>query len=305
MGHHQPRTMSVCIQRVSSSTPRCIRMDYQQSPWGTFGQVLRPSLRSQYLFYRAESYGILSLVLFLHTMNQLHPNQPKYSQQPHSTYCNNEGLVTTLTKISSYKYISPIITVIPEWDTIAQITDTLKQLTPQQPHLFHTLGHQDNHTPYEGLPLPAQLNCDADALASQYLTDHPCIDHCRAPLFSNSKCSLHLPQGTITRDYKQEITNTRTDRVLQHQMCNKNGWDPPDFTSINWPAHTQAIRQHDKHRSTFVKYLHDLLPIGRRVHRYNPKYPPCCPSCQEPNEDLKHQSGTYKESLAPTMSIYS
>ena len=238
--------------------------------------------------YLAESYGILSLLLFFHTMNQTHSDKPKCSQQCHSIYCDNEGLVTTLTKYSTYSHIYPNLTVSPEWDTIAQINETLKQLTPQQPLIVHISGHQDDRTPYEALSLPAQLNCDADALASKYLIDNPRIDHQFVPLLPKAECLLHLPQGTITRDYSQELRNTRTDNAFQKRMCTKNGWDPSDLKSIDWNAHAQALRKQEHRRSTFVKYIHDLLPLGRRVHRYNPKYPPCCPSCQEPNEDLKH-----------------
>ena len=238
--------------------------------------------------YRAESYGILSLLWFLHTMHQLHSTQLQRLQQLHTIYCDNEGLVKTLTKIATYKHIYPNITVEPEWDTIAQINDILKRLIPQPPHIVHILGHQDEQTPYKELSLPAQLNCDADNLASKYLATHPRIDHRLVPILPKSECSLHLPQGTITRDYRQEITITRTDRALQYHMCTKNKWDPPDFKSIDWNAHAQALWRQHLHQPTFVKYVHDLLPLGRRVHQYNPKYPPCCPSCQEPNEDLTH-----------------
>ena len=211
--------------------------------------------------YRAESYGILSLVWFLHMMNQIYHDQSTCPQQQHSIYCDNEGLVTTLTKFATYSHIYPNLTVIPEWDTIAQILYTFKQLTPSRPDLFHILGHQDGRTSYEELSLPAQLNCDADALASKFLAEHPHIDHRHAPMLPKSECVLHLPQGTITRDYQQEIRSTRNDASLQQHMCKKNGWDPPDFTSIDWSAHAQALRRQDTHRTTYIKYIHDLLPI--------------------------------------------
>ena len=132
-----------------------------------------PTIGHNILSYCVERYSILSLLLFLHMMNQLHFNQSKCSQQLHNIYCDNEGLVTTSTMISSYKHIYPNLTVDSKWDAIAQINDILKQLTPQQPRILHVLGHQDERNPYEELSLPAQLNCDANNLASKYLVAHP------------------------------------------------------------------------------------------------------------------------------------
>jgi predicted RNA-binding Zn-ribbon protein involved in translation (DUF1610 family) len=37
-----------------------------------------------------------------------------------------------------------------------------------------------------------------------------------------------------------------------------------------------------------VKYLNNILPLGHRVHKYDPKYPPTCPSCPAPIEDRHH-----------------
>ena len=138
-------------------------------------------------------------------MHRIYAQSPQRASQTHFIYCNNEGLVTTLTQVSAYPQIYPNLTVSPEWDTIAQIIDTLAQLGPKQPHIIHFTRHQDERTPYEELLLPAQLNCNSDHLASKYLKEHPRLDHRRAPLFPKAECSLHLPQGTITREYKQEL----------------------------------------------------------------------------------------------------
>jgi len=43
-----------------------------------------------------------------------------------------------------------------------------------------------------------------------------------------------------------------------------------------------------KHRKTLVQYLYDAIPVGKRVHTYDPKYPASCPTCQAPLEDRTH-----------------
>ena len=67
-----------------------------------------------------------------------------------------------------------------------------------------------------------------------------------------------------------------------------HGRSPQDFDTIDWHAHAQALQRQSSHRTTFVKYLHNILPIGKRVHKYNMKYQPCCPSCQAQLEDTEH-----------------
>ena len=143
-------------------------------------------------------------------------------------------------------------------------------------------------TPYKELTLSAQLNSDADYLATTYLQENPDTDHTQAPLFPKAECALHLPQGTITRDYQQILRNTRNDQNFKSKLCAQHSWGPQVLDSVDWTAHAQALRRYEKRRPTFVKYLHDLLPIGKRIYKYNPKYPPTCPSCQAPDEDIAH-----------------
>ena len=49
--------------------------------------------------YHAESYGIQSLLRFLHMMHQIYAAPPRCVARTHLIDCNNEGLVTTLTQV--------------------------------------------------------------------------------------------------------------------------------------------------------------------------------------------------------------
>ena len=101
--------------------------------------MLWPSIWTQHLFYRAERYGIISLLRFLHTMHQIYAAPPRRVACTHLIYCDNESLVTTLTQILAYNQIYPNLTVSPEWDTIVQKRDTLTQVGPKQPHILTSL----------------------------------------------------------------------------------------------------------------------------------------------------------------------
>ena len=75
------------------------------------------------------------------------------------------------------------------------------------------------------------------------------------------------------------MKQARTVGPLKEHMCNKNHWDQQQFDNIDWICHSRALKRHENHRITMVKYLQDWLPVGKQVHRYNRKSNPACPSC--------------------------
>jgi hypothetical protein len=131
------------------------------------------------------------------------------------------------------------------------------------------------------------LNCDADALAEEYLREAT-IDFTKTPIMPTSGCQLHLPQGTITHDIKRELKFARLVPPLKEKLKLKYCWSNEEIDDIDWAAQGRALQRHDKRRETMVKYLNDILPLGKRVHMYDPKYPPTCPSCPAPIEDRDH-----------------
>jgi hypothetical protein len=131
----------------------------------------------------------------------------------------------------------------------------------------------------EDLPLPAQLNCAADKLADDYLVQYPGVYHSWVPLLPTTGCQLHLPQGTVTYDYKRALALARRAPPMRDKLCHKHNWSREDFDSVDWTAHGRALHSLIKHKSTLIKYLNDMLPVGKLVNTYNPKYPASCPSC--------------------------
>ncbi|CAB9522216.1 expressed unknown protein [Seminavis robusta] len=65
-------------------------------------------------------------------------------------------------------------------------------------------------------------------------------------------------------------------------------WSEDTFNDIDWTAHGRALRRHDNHRPTMVKYLNKVLPVGAFLHKTNPKYYAGCPSCNNPSETRHH-----------------
>ena len=58
-------------------------------------------------------------------------------------------------------------TLIPEWDLISKLKPLLQHYFFRDWKFQWIAGHQDDKTNYDDLPLQAQLNCDADGLATQ------------------------------------------------------------------------------------------------------------------------------------------
>ena len=277
--------------------------------------------------FHAEGYGILSLLRFLISMSKAHgekeveatsrnpqeevPNLGplhlrvqqhqmksdsicKLSNEGHSSIkqhylvCDNLSMVNKTNEISRYITMYPNSTMASEYDVLAEIRTAMHQLGPSQPVIDHIKGHQNEKKPWHKLTHAAQMNCRADALADQYLQEYPGVDRSRVSILPTSGCQLHLAKGTTTYDLKLKLTHARTVPPLQNKLCEKNSWDRHVFGDINWTAHGQALKRLKQHRKTLVQYFNDWLPVGKRIHRYNTKYPECCPSCTAQVEDTNH-----------------
>eukprot|EP00957_Ditylum_brightwellii_P032187 2440103-Ditylum_brightwellii.AAC.1 len=64
-------------------------------------------------------------------------------------------------------------------------------------HVFHVKGHQDDHSIYQDLDLPARLNIDADWLAGCYHRTHSTDINKVIQLLIN-QVQLNTPSGTIS-----------------------------------------------------------------------------------------------------------
>ena len=216
--------------------------------------------------YRAEAYGLLSAIRFLYHMVRLHKKARDHPKAPHLV-CDNQGLITMITTKLTYSTIYVNTTMEAEWDCIAQILSTPQSMGDFAPTIEHIKGHQDETTPYEELPLLAQLNCDANVHANRYLQEHSTIIHTTAYLFPEGQCVLQLPEGTITRNIKEECVKAWTLPPYREYVTTKSGWwTDKIYNMVDWTAHSQALKQHEKHRTTLVKYIHSILPLGKQVH---------------------------------------
>jgi hypothetical protein len=121
------------------------------------GPVTGPDPRS----YRAEAHAMSSIIIFVVLLHQCVPHhETRYSAM--DLFSDNQSLVETITKMY------PPTALESEWDIIS-VNLTYIPLLPLPPTVQHVKSHKYKGVPVLSLPLPAQLNCEADALATAAL----------------------------------------------------------------------------------------------------------------------------------------
>ncbi len=187
-----------------------------------------------------------------------------------------------------YKQV-PNKTMKAEWDILSTIWHTMDLFDESsRPRITWIKAHQDDKKPYEQLSLPAQLNVDADHLADQFIDDNMHANWSKVPRLPTCGAQLHLRTGTVTYSLKRELGFAVHAENMEEYLSAKNGWTPATFDSIDWEVHRLALNRHNSQRTVLIKYLHNILPVGKIVSRYDPKYPPGCTACDEPLETCPH-----------------
>jgi hypothetical protein len=273
--------------------------------------------------YRAEGYGMLSILRFvkqLQTYCQVNPswswtltsdnislvNQvngvedednndaAKKTTSPHdwSTWKNsvdNDLEDSTANWAVGNSQSTTNITLEADWDVLNEIRWTLANDGVGGVKISHIPSHQDKKQPYEELSLQAQLNVDADRLASKFQDIHG------APipevlLFPHSAAQVNLRNhGTITYRLPQMLRRAETELPLAKYIGERNGWSAAVMDTIDWQSHERAIKKNNKRRIHLTKLIHDILPTNHQVHRQDPRRQQC-PLCRNGSviEDRDH-----------------
>ena len=106
-----------------------------------------------------------------------------------------------------------------DWDILIEIQTALKQLLDLQ--LKFIKGHQDGQTPCAHLPLLAQLNVDADAMAGRF-QDLNGQDGPLALITPRTGDQLHLLEGTVTSSHAATLRNAYCGQTLLEYLRIKN-----------------------------------------------------------------------------------
>jgi hypothetical protein len=150
-------------------------------------------------------------------------------------------------------------------------------------------GHQDNKIPYTSLPLPAQLNVDADSLATNELRDQPNLIH-HVPLFPDSKVQLLLAVARPLQETFQVPSANTKDIAIWFPTCSSNmdGLHADVTASVDWDGFAAAYKSSFQQRKFVFKFCMKLLPTGKTLHRRESRFDNRCPACSSPEESNDH-----------------
>jgi hypothetical protein len=164
-----------------------------------------------------------------------------------------------------------------EYDALSMIYDLLRDL-PAQPTISHVKGHQDDELEYADLPLPAQLNVDADVLATHELSEYPTsCEH--VPLLPSAQVQLSIAGRTITRKLAPSIRRQYGLRLLKSYMPGRFHWNNATIESVDWEAFSCAFRSAHKRRIFSFKLCFWLLPTGETLQKRSSRFDPHCSAC--------------------------
>jgi hypothetical protein len=88
-------------------------------------QCKGPAYGADISSYRAEGYGILSVLRFLVHMRKIHPLQDGLPVVQQPLVCDNEAIVKKIREIIKYKSIYPNSTMESDWDILAEIRSSM------------------------------------------------------------------------------------------------------------------------------------------------------------------------------------
>ena len=242
--------------------------------------------------YRAEAYGLLSLLRFL-----LRVKEFTYMHDPWRgiVATDSQGVLDTLQEgdhdlqeqdvpvdLDQGKVVLDCLR--PDWDILIEIQTTLKSMPRVK--LQYVKGHQDKMTPYRALDLMGQLNVDADTQAGNYNDEFGAYrgSVIMSPL---SRAHLNLSDGTVTSKYSEVMRYEATTKPLLEYIQRKNGWDTLTIQSIHWDAHALAIKNTTIPHTHLVKLLHKMLPTHALANKFDGGTR-TCPLCGSSHEDFAH-----------------
>ncbi len=184
--------------------------------------------------FRAEGVGLLSLLRFLiriaeYTMMH-EPWQGIVATDSKSLLDTLVGKADSSTYQQAHSNLPVLDLLQADWDILVEICHALEKL----PGLTfqHIKGHQDRKTQYSRLSLLAQLNVDADRLASDYQEEY---GSARPQVLMTPRTRAHVltTQGTVTSNYATSVRHLAGQKPLRQYIQARHQWSDHTMQSVN------------------------------------------------------------------------
>jgi hypothetical protein len=236
--------------------------------------------------YRAEAYGKLSWILFLKHCKLFYNLDVKCNI---SSYCDNKSIVQQTSTSTNHQFAS--ISMKPDYDILIAIQkeqDIIQSFGYLVSNTLHVKGHQDKIKPYHELPRPAQLNIDADKLASEALT-HIMATSSPPPSSANPHCHAYLRNNKLlVSSNEQTLLRWKwAEFRIQQYYARKFKIRIKQLHYINWAGLRLARNQLSHAEKRFnIKLTTNWLPINEKCFRSG-KVITLCHRCNDP-ESITH-----------------
>jgi hypothetical protein len=199
---------------------------------------------------------------------------------------DNQGLLKKQTTFRKYTLAKFSAALHSEWDAIISVYNLMDRF-PQLPELKHVYGHQDSDFDYADLPLDAEMNIEADALATMELEEYSTPMH-SVPFDPDSRVMLSLSGITVTRRLETTIRTKASLPALTTYYQERLNWDPHTFHAVDWQTFGGVYPKMKKRRNFLTNFCFFNLPTGERLHRRDTSYDDRCPTCHSPEETDEH-----------------
>jgi hypothetical protein len=237
--------------------------------------------------FRAENYGMLAALRFLHHYLKFWNVIPVDPTVQHFEYTDSESLLKRLDSSIARFYPSPKACLASDFDLESAILASIAE-SPLSIRRRHVKSHQDDDVDdVLELPWPAQLNVVCDQLASRQLAT--CQLHTVVPMNPHCNAYITIAKESCSSHIRKSMFDAASSPRIREYLQRKFPWDDTTFESIEWTATHAAVRGLTPADHRFVtKFVFKMLPLGARLRQRQAHIPSNCPSCDEPSEDDWH-----------------
>ena len=194
----------------------------------TFGPSPGPPSRS-----RADAWGILSLLRFLHHF-------PRSKNRITLILHRNPCLIRIMNARPNWSTVYCNETLKPDWDILEQsfasLNDLSIQITWQTLMDFKSQYHRPDYNPnflFESRI--DQLKEHTKTFLENY---YQRIDY--SPFLPSSLCMLISSTGTVHQNYHTAYRTAVTVPALRQYLCSKHSWTSSTLSGLNWQWFTKA-----------------------------------------------------------------
>lgn len=228
--------------------------------------------------HRAECWGMLSGVLFLHHLHLYTQLEITTGRNGPSIeiFTDNQGLVTRITQRQQYKDPYPNSTLLPDWDLVEQIHETLQKVHTENISINWVKGHQNPEQ--KDITIEALYNIRADYLAGIVAPEPPLRSPLRLPA---GRCYLEIGTKTITSHYCTAIRQAYALPDYHNYLERRHNWRQGLCEQIDWRSFNRATRQLQGSSIQLLKLVHHKLPTNSELAKSNSHQSPTCHYCPE------------------------